>query len=166
MQRRSCAPFSARRDVVFSAEEKIRIVLEGLRGEESVDEVAVVHRPRLLSDNGPCYLSSDLATYLGRHGMEHTRGAPYHPQTQGKIERYHGSMKNVVKLENYHSPWELERAIGRFVEHYNHRRYHESLDNVTPADAYHGRRDAILTRREQIKNKTMARRKRQDLRAA
>ena len=55
-------------------------------------------------------------------------------------------MKNVVKLDNYYSPWELERAIGRFVEHYNHRRYHESPDNVTPADAYHGRRNAILTR--------------------
>ncbi|MDG2306054.1 MAG: integrase core domain-containing protein, partial [Candidatus Binatia bacterium] len=87
-------------------------------------------------------------------------------QTQGKIERYHRSMKNVVKLENYYSPWELERAIGRFVEHYNHRRYHESLDNVTPADAYHGRRTAILTHREQIKKKTMSRRKRQNLRAA
>ena len=103
-----------------------------------------MHRPRLLSDNGPCYVSGELATYLGRHGMEHTRGAPYHPQTQGKIER----------------------SIGRFVEHYNHRRYHESLDNVTPADAYHGRRTAILTRREHIKKKTMARRKRQNLRAA
>jgi hypothetical protein len=59
--------------------------------------------------------------------------------TQGKIERYHRSMKNVVKLDNYYSPWELERAIGRFVEHYNHRRYHESLENVTPAAA-RGRR--------------------------
>ena len=75
-------------------------------------------------------------------------------------------MKNVVKLDNDYSPWELERAIGRFVEHYNYRRYHEALDNVTPADAYHGRRDAILTRREKIKKKTMARRKRQNLRAA
>ena len=110
--------------------------LDLARAKAGVDEVAVVHRPLLRSDNGPCYVSGDLAAYLGRHGMEHTRGAPYHPQTQGKIERYHRSMKNVVKLENYYSPWELERAIGRFVEHYNHRRYHESLDNVTPADAY------------------------------
>ena len=140
--------------------------LDLARAKAGLDEVRVVHRPRLLSDNGPCYVSDDLATYLGRHGMEHTRGAPYHPQTQGKIERCHRSMKNVVKLDTYYSPWELERAIGRFVEHYNHRRYHESLDNVTPADAYHGRRDAILTRREQIKKKTMARRKRQNLRAA
>ena len=75
-------------------------------------------------------------------------------------------MKNVVKLDKYYNPWELERALGRFVEHDNHRRSHESLDNVTPADAYHGRRNTILTRREQIKKKTMARRKRQNLRAA
>ena len=140
--------------------------LDLARAKAGVDEVRVVHRPRLLSDNGPCYVSGELETYLGRHGMEHTRGAPYHPQAQGKIERYHRSMKNVVKLDNYYSPWELERAIGRFVESYNHRRYHESLDNVTPADACHGRRDAILTRREKIKKKTMTRRKRQNLRAA
>ena len=140
--------------------------LDLARAKAGVDQVQVIHRPRLLSDNGPCYVSGDLATYLEQHGMEHTRGAPYHPQTQGKIERYHRSMKNVVKLDNYYSPWELERAIGRFVEHYNHRRYHESLQNVTPADAFHGRRQEILTRREKIKKRTMARRKRENLRAA
>ena len=75
-------------------------------------------------------------------------------------------MKNVVKLDNYHSPWELERAIGRFVEHYNHGRYHESLQNVTPADVFHGRRREILTRREKIKKRTMARRRRENLHAA
>jgi transposase InsO family protein len=71
-----------------------------------------------------------LATYLDRHELAHTRGAP-HPMTQGKIERYHRSMKNVVKLEKYFSPWELERALTAFVDEYNQRRYHESLDNVT-----------------------------------
>ena len=75
-------------------------------------------------------------------------------------------MKNVVKLDNYYSPWELERAIGRFVEHYNHRRYHESLENVTPADVFHGRRREILARREKIKKRTMARRRRENLHAA
>ena len=73
--------------------------------------------------------------------------------TQGKIERYHRSMKNVVKLEKYYSPWELERAVARFVDDYNHRRLHEALDNVTPADVYEGRRRAILTRRAQIKRR-------------
>ncbi len=93
-----------------------------------VGQVQVRHRPRLLSDNGPCYVSHELKDYLQRRGMEHTRGAPYHPMTQGKIERYHRSMKNVVKLEHYYYPWELEQAIAQWVEHYNHHRYHESLN--------------------------------------
>ena len=140
--------------------------LDLARAKAGVDHVAVMHRPRLLSDNGPCYLSGELATYLDRHGMAHTRGAPYHPMTQGKIERYHRSMKNVVKLDNYYSPWELERALVSFVEHYKHGRYHESLRNVTPADVFNGRRREILTRREKIKKRTMARRKRENLDAA
>jgi transposase InsO family protein len=86
--------------------------------------------------------------------------------TQGKIERYHRSMKNVVKLENYYYPWELEQAIGQWVQHYNHERYHESLDNVTPADVYHGRQEEILDHRAIIKSRTMNQRKGQNLRLA
>ncbi len=86
--------------------------------------------------------------------------------TQGKIERYHRSMKNVVKLDVYYSPWELERGIARFVEHYNHRRLHEALHNVTPADMYEGRQVVILDRRARIKRETLARRKRENLRVA
>ena len=108
-------------------------------------------------------VSRDLATYLEAHGLGHIRGAPYHPMTQGKIERYHRTMKTVVTLEQHHSPWALERAIARFVEHYNHQRLHEALDNVTPADVHAGRRPAILTRREQIKRRILAQRKRENL---
>jgi putative transposase len=133
---------------------------------EGADWVRVAHRPRLLTDNGPAYLSGELRAYLAEHGIEHIRGAPYHPMTQGKIERYYRSVKNVVKLENYYTPWELERAIGRFVEFYNHRRYHEALGNVTAADMYAGRQQAILTRRERIKRETLAQRKRENLRRA
>jgi transposase InsO family protein len=136
--------------------------LDLARAKTGIDRVQVVHRPRLLSDNGPCYVSGELADYLETHKISHTRGAPYHPMTQGKIERYHRSMKNVVKLEKYHSPWELERAIARFVTDYNHRRLHEALDNVTPADVYEGRRLAILTRREQIKRRTLQQRRREN----
>ena len=92
--------------------------------------------------------------------MSHTRGRPYHPQTQGKIERYHRTMKNVVKLENYYFPWELEAALRDFVAYYNNERYHESLDNVTPADAYFGRRFKIVSERGRIKQRTMEKRKR------
>ena len=142
------------------------VVIETLdlaRAAAGIDRVPVVHRPRLLSDNGPCYISRDLATYLETNGFAHTRGAPYHPMTQGKIERYHRSLKNVVKLDLYYSPWELERAIGHFVEDYNHRRYHESLQNVTPADVYGGRQATILARRERIKQRTLQRRRRENL---
>ena len=126
----------------------------------------VHHKPRLLSDNGPCYISGELKRWLNDHEIEHTRGAPYHPMTQGKIERYHRSMKNVVKLENYYYPWQLEKAIADWVQHYHHERYHESLDNVTPSDVYQGRRDDILDQRAIIKSRTMMRRKVQNLRLA
>ena len=128
-----------------------------------VHQVAVRHRPRLLSDNGPCYLSGELDEYLREQGMTHTRSAPYHPMTQGKIERYHRSMKNEVKLQHYYMPTELEQEIGRFVEYYNNERYHESLKNVTPADVYFGRNERIETRREQLKKRTLQLRRMQNL---
>ncbi len=126
-----------------------------------VDQVRVKHRPLLLSDNSPAYLSGELREYLGDRGMAHTRGAPYHPQTQGKIERYHRTMKNVVKLQHYYFPWELEASLRDFVTYYNHERYHESLDNVTPADVYFGRQHEVLTRRDKIKRRTMAGRRKE-----
>ena len=115
----------------------------------------VHHRPRLLSDNGPCYIAGELAEYIEAQRMSHVRGAPFHPQTQGKIERWHQTMKNRVLLENYFLPGDLEAQIETFVEHYNHQRYHESLHNVTPADAYFGRAASILKQRERIKRQTI-----------
>ncbi len=91
--------------------------------------------------------------------MDHVRGAPNHPQTQGKIERWHQTMKNRVLLENYYLPGALEQAVEAFVEYYNHGRYHESLGNVTPADAYFGRDRAILSERRKTKEKTMKQRR-------
>jgi putative transposase len=80
---------------------------------------------------------------------------PNYPQTQGKIERWHQTLKNRILLENYFSPADLEEQIQAFVDHYNHRRYHESINNLTPADVYLGRGQAILKQRERIKLKTM-----------
>jgi len=119
----------------------------------------VHHRPRLLSDNGPCYIAGELAEYIEAQRMSHVRGAPFHPQTQGKIERWHQTMKNRILLENYFLPGDLETQIEAFVEHYNHRRYHESLSNVTPADAYFGRASAIIKQRERIKRQTIEHRR-------
>ena len=65
--------------------------------------------------------------------MPHTCGAPYHPQTQGKIEHWHQTLKNRILLENYFLPGDLENQVAAFVVHYNHQRYHESLKNLTPA---------------------------------
>ncbi len=91
--------------------------------------------------------------------MKHIRGRPLHPQTQGKIERYHRSMKNIIKLEHFYLPQELEQRLAEFVNYYNNRRYHESLRNVTPSDVYFGRADSILEQRQITKEKTMKKRR-------
>jgi transposase InsO family protein len=98
--------------------------------------------------------------------MEHVRGAPYHPQTQGKIERWHQTLKNRILLENYYLPGDLEAQINAFVGHYNHQRYHESLKNLTPADVYFGRGQTILRTRERIKRKTFEQRRLQHRKSA
>lgn len=124
-----------------------------------LDHAAVVHRPRLLSDNGASYISGDLAEWLDKKNMRHIRGAPYHPQTQGKIERWHQTLKNRILLDNSYLPGDLEQRIAAFVTHYNHDRYHESLDNLTPADVYFGRGQTILEERSRIKRQTIANRR-------
>jgi putative transposase len=95
------------------------------------DRDTALHKPRLLSDNGPCYIAGDLAKYREKNGMGHVRGAPNHPQTKGKIERWHQTLKNRILLENSYLDGELEAANTAFVEHYNHQPYHENLGNLT-----------------------------------
>ena len=123
------------------------------------DSAKVVHKPRLLSDNGASYIAGDLAEYLADKGMKHIRGAPMHPQTQGKIERWHQTLKNRILLENYFLEGELEAAIAAFIDHYNNHRYHESIANLTPADVYFGRGETILAERRRIKHKTIQNRR-------
>jgi putative transposase len=124
-----------------------------------LDHITVPQRPRLLSDNGSSYVADDLARWLKHKGMQHVRGAPYHPQTQGKIERWHQTLKNRILLDNYYLPGELERQVGSFVEHYNNARYHESIENLTPSDVYFGRAETILAERKRIKLATIANRR-------
>lgn len=130
------------------------------------DHANVVHKPRLLSDNGSSYIAGDLADYLDDKGMDHIRGAPYHPQTQGKIERWHQTLKNRILLDNYFLPGDLEGEIERFVSYYNHDRYHESLNNLAPADVYFGRGQTILLQRERIKRQTINQRRLQHRKSA
>jgi hypothetical protein len=141
---------------------EVKQTIEAAIGFTGIRNPILWHRPRLLSDNGPCYVSKALKDYLESEGIRHTRGKPYHPMTQGKIERHHRSMKNLLLLEHYYSPSELENQIGRFVSYYNNYRYHEALNNVTPADVYYGKDREILNRREQIKEETLWLRRRQN----
>lgn len=116
-------------------------------------------RPRLLSDNGAAFVSDPLRHFLATYHIQHVRGAPYHPQTQGKIERYHRSMKAIIRLENYYSPDQLHHALADFVCYYNTQRYHESLDNLTPADVFFGRHPQIIAQRQLVKQHTLHLRK-------
>jgi transposase InsO family protein len=124
-----------------------------------VEHIHVVYRPRLLSDNGSAYISKELRDYLEDVEIRHIRTKPYHPMTQGKIERYHRSMKNIVLLDHYYAPSELEKRIWEWVDYYNNHRYHEAIDNVTPADKYFGRDQQILQKRKKIKNQTIRERR-------
>ena len=123
------------------------------------NQADAVQKPRLLSDNGSSYISGELTDWITDNEMSHVRGAPYHPQTQGKSERWHQTLKNRILLENYFLPGALEKQIEMFVDHYNHQRYHESLKNLTPADVYFGRAQSILAKRETTKRNTLAKRR-------
>lgn len=132
-------------------QETLNLALE----EAGPDHANVVYRPRLLSHNGPCYISRELAEHQEDKDLPHTRGAPSHLKTQGKIERWHPTLKNRILLEKYFLPGGLEAHIASFVGHYYHQGYHESLHSLTPADVYTGRGHNILLERERTKRKTI-----------
>lgn len=141
----------------------VKEVLDMALKATGISQVKVNIKPRLLTDNGPCYVSEDLSSYLRQIGMEHTRGAPFHPQTQGKIERFHRSMKNQILLQNYYLPGELEQALGEYVEYYNNERYHEGINNMKPVDVFMGKSKVIETYRNRVKRETLMYRKLQNL---
>jgi RNA-directed DNA polymerase len=118
-------------------------------------DVLVEDRTKLVSDNGSSYLSRAFEDYLRMLRIRHIRCSPHHPQTNGKIERFHETLKARLNLLVYTSPDELRRAMAEFIEFYNQRRYHEGIGNVTPADVYYGRREEILKRREEQKQQTL-----------
>jgi len=126
-------------------------------------QVPVEDRTKLLTDHGSGYLARVFEEYLRMLSIRHIYCAPHHPQTNGKIERFHETLKARMNLLVYTSPDELRRTMQNFIDYYNHRRYHEAIGNVTPADVYYGRREEILRRREEQKQRTIEERLRYNL---
>jgi len=118
-------------------------------------DVPLENRTVLLSDNGAGYLSQQFNHYLRLVGIRHITASPFHPQTNGKIERYHRTLKGEINQVPYDMPGELKEAIRAFIEYYNYRRYHEGLGNVTPNDVYTGKHLEIIRRRKEAKNRTL-----------
>jgi putative transposase len=142
----------------MSANSLIEVVQEAVDATGMTD-VPVEGRTRLLSDNGAGYVSRVFRDYLNLVGIRHILAAPFHPQTNGKVERYQQSLKQEVNQLPYEAPSQLEQAIADFVDYYNYRRYHKALGNVTPADVLYSRREAILQRRKEVQFRTINRRK-------
>ena len=126
-------------------------------------QVPVEDRTRLLSDRGPGFLARALEDYLRMLEIRHLYCSPYHPQTNGKLERFHETLKARLNLLVYTSPEALREAMAEFIGFYNQRRYHEGIGNVTPADVYYGRREEMLKRRKEQKQATLESRFRYNL---
>ncbi len=138
-----------------------RAACRSARAAAGLDRVTVAHRPGLPSDSGASCIPADLAAWLYGKGMRHIRGAPRHPRTRGKIERWHQILKNRVLLENYDLPEDLERQVAAFFGHCNQARYHESSGNLTPTDVCFGRGQVILSEPYGIKRQTITQRRSQ-----
>ena len=142
----------------MSANSLIEVVQEAVDA-IGITDVPVDNRTKLLSDNGAGYISRAFRDYLCLVGIRHILAAPFHPQTNGKMERYQQSLKREVNQLPYELPSQLERAIADFVDYYNYRRYHKALSNVTPADVLYGRREEILNHRKEVHIQTINRRR-------
>jgi RNA-directed DNA polymerase len=143
----------------MTADSLIEVIQEAVDA-TGMDHVSVQDRTSLLSDNGSGYVSRAFREYLHLVGIRHILASPFHPQTNGKLERYHRTLKDDVNQVPYEVVEDLEAAIRDFVEFYNYRRYHKALKDVTPADVLENRREAILARRKEVQRETFDRRRR------
>ena len=142
----------------MTADSFIEVVQDAV-DQTGMTDVPWEHRTKLLSDNGPGYISHSFGEYLRLLGIRHILASPFHPQTNGKLERYHRTIKLDVNQNPYDVPGNLEEAITGFVNYNNNRRYHKALGNVTPSDVLVGRREQILQKRKEVQTQTIQRRR-------
>ncbi len=106
-------------------------------------------KPRIISDNGPQFIAKDFKEFIRVSGMTHVRTSPYYPQSNGKLERWHKSLKSeCIRPGVPLTPEDARRLIERYVEHYNTVRLHSAIGFVTPADMLAGRREEIHAARD------------------
>jgi putative transposase len=142
----------------MSSDSLIEVIQEAI-DTTGMTDVPVKDRTKLLSDNGAGFISRAFRDYLHLVGITHILAAPFHPQTNGKLERYHRTIKTEVNQIPYEFPVDLEKAITDFVEYYNFRRYHKALGDITPADVLNSRKDQILKSRKEVKEQTIQNRR-------
>jgi transposase InsO family protein len=124
-------------------EAEIEIILEGAK--EKYPGV----KPRIISDNGPQFIARDFKEYIRISGMTHVRTSPYYPQSNGKLERWHKSLKSeCIRPGTPLTAEDAKRLIQRYVDHYNTVRLHSAIGFVTPEDMLGGRQDEIHTARD------------------
>jgi putative transposase len=124
-------------------ETDIEIILE--RAKEQYSEA----KPRIISDNGPQFLAKDFKEFIRISGMTHVRTSPYYPQSNGKLERWHKSLKSeCIRPGTPLSPEDARRLIQHYVDHYNQVRLHSAIGFVTPADMLAGRQAEIHAARD------------------
>jgi transposase InsO family protein len=123
------------------------------------------HTPRIISDNGPQFIAKDFKHFIRLCGMTHVRTSPYYPQSNGKLERWHGSIKQeCIRPAAIDSLDEARRRVSQYVEHYNHARLHSAIGYVTPADKLNALEEEIFAERD--RKLEAARQQRQEARHA
>jgi transposase InsO family protein len=105
--------------------------------------------PRIISDNGPQFISKDFKEFIRVSGMTHVKTSPYYPQSNGKLERYHRTIKvSCIRVNTPLSLDDAQRSVADFVDHYNNTRLHSAIGYITPVDKIQGRAETILAARE------------------
>jgi putative transposase len=116
--------------------------------------------PRIISDNGPQFVAKDFKEFIRICGMTHVRTSPYYPQSNGKIERFHRTLKgDCIRTQTPLSQEEAQRIVGGYVEHYNTVRLHSAISYVAPKDKLEGKDKAIVAERDRKLAEARERRK-------